>query len=121
MSNRRDEAVDIALALMAVGMECELSREAHGRFHSAHEGYAILKEEVDELWEAVRQDDLEHAAFEAVQVAAMAVRFICDLIPDITGDFLDTPEEIRQGKVVLPQSAWALYRMAADALNASRS
>lgn len=121
MSNSRDEAIDIALALMAVGMECESSREAHGRFHSAHEGYAILKEEVDELWEAVREDNLEHAAFEAVQVAAMAVRFICDLIPHIIEDLVDSPEEIRQGNVVLPQSVWALYRMAADALNAPLS
>lgn len=53
---------------------------------SAHEGFAVLKEEVDELWDEVRgksDGDQEARAKrrarmrkEAVQVAAMAVRFI---------------------------------------------
>jgi len=48
-------------------------------FHSGHEGYAVVREELDELWEAVKRDDSLHAAAEAVQVAAMALRFILDL------------------------------------------
>lgn len=50
-------------------------------FNSAHEGWAIIKEELDELWEVVklkqdtpgREESLQH---EAIQVAAMAIRFI---------------------------------------------
>lgn len=53
-------------------------------FHSAHEAFAVLKEEVDELWEAVRlkQSDIgrgDKIIKEATQVAAMAIRFIIDI------------------------------------------
>lgn len=52
-------------------------------FNSVHEGYAVLLEEVDELWEEVRKKPGARAKDllrgEAVQVAAMAVRFIADL------------------------------------------
>lgn len=50
---------------------------------SAHEGYAILHEEVDELWDDVRGPDDSgrngRMRAEAVQVAAMALRFIEDV------------------------------------------
>lgn len=45
-------------------------------FHSGHEGYAVLLEEVQELWEAIRADDDAHAKREAIQVAAMAIRYL---------------------------------------------
>ena len=45
-------------------------------FASAHEGYAIIKEEVDELWDAIKANDQQQARHEAVQVAAMALRFL---------------------------------------------
>lgn len=48
---------------------------------SAHEGYAVLLEEVDELWEEVkkREPDMVHMRKEAIQVAAMALRFLMDV------------------------------------------
>jgi hypothetical protein len=54
---------------------------AHGSFNSAHEGYAVLKEEVDELWDEIKRKERSPAAMrkEAVQVAAMALRFLYDL------------------------------------------
>lgn len=49
-------------------------------FNSAHEGYAILAEEVDELWAHVKMNqkrrDLAVMRAEAIQVAAMAVKFV---------------------------------------------
>ncbi len=53
------------------------------KFTSAHEGYAILLEEVDELWDEVKvkQSHPERKArmrAEAIQVAAMALRFLTD-------------------------------------------
>lgn len=45
---------------------------------SAHESYAVLLEEVDELWDAIKANDLPHARKEAIQVAAMAIRFIIE-------------------------------------------
>lgn len=48
-------------------------------FNSGHEGYAVLKEEVDELWDAVKAKDMSQARKEAIQVGAMALRFLMDL------------------------------------------
>ncbi len=51
--------------------------------NSAHEGYAVLLEEVDELkehvWTNQKQRDPSAMRKEAIQVAAMAVRFIRDV------------------------------------------
>lgn len=42
-----------------------------------HEFYAILKEEVDELWDDIKADnDSIHVAKEAIQVAAMCIRYL---------------------------------------------
>jgi hypothetical protein len=52
-------------------------------FNSAHEGFAILNEEVDELWDEVKLKQgtraTEDLRAEAIQVAAMAIRFIYDV------------------------------------------
>jgi NTP pyrophosphatase (non-canonical NTP hydrolase) len=50
---------------------------------SPHEGYAVLQEEVDELWDEIKADRgrLPTARKEAVQAAAMAVRYIVDNMP----------------------------------------
>lgn len=60
--------------------ELRSARQKFPKFSSAHEGFAILKEEVDELWEEVRSKSRTTASMraEAVQVAAMALRFIED-------------------------------------------
>jgi hypothetical protein len=53
--------------------------EKFGSFHSMHEGYAVLKEEVDELWDGVKDKNCRGSIYgEAVQVAAMAIRFLID-------------------------------------------
>ena len=58
-------------------------------FNSAHEGFAVLKEEVDELWDWVRvkQKDrnIELMKKEAIQVAAMAVRFATEVCNEDVG------------------------------------
>lgn len=53
----------------------------HCPFASAHEGYAVLQEEVEELWEEVkkREPDKVRMRAEAIQVAAMALRFVMDV------------------------------------------
>ena len=70
-------------AVELVRNELALARQKFGPFHSAHEGYAILLEEVDELWAEVKRRpedvDVVRMAREAVQVAAMAVRFLMDI------------------------------------------
>jgi hypothetical protein len=58
--------------------------------NSAHEGYAVLVEEVDELWDHVKvkqgQRNIPEMTYEAVQVAAMALRFIIDVCRPIEAD-----------------------------------
>lgn len=52
-------------------------------FNSAHEGFAVLDEERDELWEEVKGNKRDGAynrmRAEAIQVAAMAIRFVIDV------------------------------------------
>ena len=51
--------------------------------YSPHHGWALLHEEMDELWEEIRKKnkdrDKEAMREEAVQIAALAIRFITDL------------------------------------------
>lgn len=51
--------------------------------NSAHEGYAVIAEELDELWEHVRgkqgSRNKDGMRKEAIQVAAMAIRFVLDI------------------------------------------
>lgn len=43
---------------------------------SRHEFYAVLAEEVDELWDAIKKDEpIENVLKEAMQVAAMCLRY----------------------------------------------
>lgn len=53
-------------------------------FASEHEGYAIILEEMDELWEAVKLNQKnpereERCRKECIQVGAMALRFLYDM------------------------------------------
>jgi hypothetical protein len=72
----------------------ELARATRkfGVFHSAHEGYAVIAEELDELWDEVKKNKggVDYSApvarcrmaREAIQVAAMALRFLVDVTFD---------------------------------------
>jgi hypothetical protein len=68
---------DPLMAFMAdVHQEISKSREKNGPFNSLHEAYAVMLEELDELWEQVKRKPLERdrsAIYrELVQIAAMA-------------------------------------------------
>lgn len=69
--------------LEAIQEELSIATSKFGPFASQHEGYAIIKEEVDELWEEIKSkhspDRRSNIQSEAIQVAAMAVRFLVDL------------------------------------------
>ena len=68
-----------------VANEVKRASDTHGSMQSAHEGYAVILEEVDELWDEVKKNANRHperAALmrrEAIQVAAMAIRFVLDV------------------------------------------
>ena len=63
--------------------ELDKAQERSPCFNSYHEGYAIIKEEFDELWDEIRKDpfviNAEKVRFEASHVAATAIRFLMDL------------------------------------------
>jgi NTP pyrophosphatase (non-canonical NTP hydrolase) len=63
--------------------ELERANQLHrNTFASPHEGWAILKEEVDELFEEVREKnpDGDRLLEEAIQVGAMAMKFCMSLV-----------------------------------------
>lgn len=70
-----------AQALAAVEIEVSRACAKHKPMNSPHEAYAVLLEEVDELWEEIKHDRgrQESARDEAIQVAAMAIRYLVDL------------------------------------------
>ncbi len=69
-------------ALNLMKAELTKARNKFPAFHSNHEGYAVLREELDELWDEVKASKPFEANArmrkEAVQVAAMALRFLID-------------------------------------------
>ena len=73
-------------AVKDVVAELQQTSNSNRPFASAHEGFAILKEEVDELWEEIKVNegrrDLDKVVAEARQVAAMALRIMIDCGPD---------------------------------------
>lgn len=75
----------IDLILHDIAAEVSGAVSQYPPFNSPHEGYSILHEELDELWEEVKvkqaNHDLGAMRKEAIQVAAMATRFILDLCP----------------------------------------
>jgi hypothetical protein len=68
--------------MLAIEKELASIPEEHRRPRaSVHEGYALILEELDELWDEAKKKDpsKDKMRAEAVQIAAMAVRFIQEL------------------------------------------
>lgn len=86
MKKVTDRADDYGKAIADAAVELGEAARKFPPFHSAHEGFAILKEEVDELWEEVRAKqgarNMANLRKEAIQVAAMALRFAAEVTDD---------------------------------------
>lgn len=67
----------------AVVEELRTAMQAYPAMNSPHEGCAVIREEFEELWDEVKEKqsdhDLDAMRIEAVQVAAMAMRFVHDI------------------------------------------
>jgi hypothetical protein len=67
-----------------VERELDRAQAKYPPMNSAHEAYAVILEEVEELWELIKikQAQHDHAAMydEAVQAAAMLARFAEDIL-----------------------------------------
>ena len=81
--NKHEKAIEDAIK------EVSRAREMWPSMHSAHEGYAVLLEEVEELWEHVKANqkrrNIEDMRTEAIQVAAMAICFAAEVCNEETG------------------------------------
>ena len=69
---------DLCIALDEVKEEVRDAVAAHGVFASGHDGYAVIQEEVDELWDEVKAKCgyTSYAYIEAKQVAATAIKYM---------------------------------------------
>lgn len=69
--------------LVEVAKELSRAESKFDPYNSAHEGYAVIKEEVDELWEEVKKKEKKRSRSkmrkEAIQIAATALRFVLNV------------------------------------------
>lgn len=76
--------MEIKGILTQIENEYIAASQSYPEFHSAHEGYGVLTEEYRELEIEVFKNhhnrDLSKMRHEAIQVAAMAIRLIHDVI-----------------------------------------
>lgn len=64
--------------LTEIKSEFEGANEMHGNFNSYHEGYAVILEELEELWDEIKKRNPSRSDMrkEAIQVGAMALKFV---------------------------------------------
>ena len=72
-------------ALVDIFEEYSRATTLFGKFHNAHEGFAVLQEEKDELWDAIKLNQSNpnrpyRIYQEAKQVGAMALRILVDCV-----------------------------------------
>lgn len=69
---------------LIVQEELNRAREMHGPMNSIHEGYAVILEELDEVWDEVKKKtkdrDLKHLLKELIQVSAMCQKMAEDVV-----------------------------------------
>jgi NTP pyrophosphatase (non-canonical NTP hydrolase) len=84
-----DDVFKLNCVAQEVMAEVYGARSLWPEFNSAHEGFAVLLEEVDELkahvWKNQKKRDLESMKKEAIQVAAMAIRFATEVCSEQKG------------------------------------
>lgn len=70
------QALDQALSL--IREEVIMAARKHGGrpFASPHEGYGILLEEVDEVWDEIKANNRSASVGEMIQVGAMAAYYV---------------------------------------------
>jgi len=81
----REQVMEYLLAnvLDEIGDEFREAQAKHKSLNSAHEAYAVIREELDEFWDEVKKKREQRSKYamrrELVQVAAMCVRTILDV------------------------------------------
>ena len=72
---------DMLNALRVSQDGADKGRKKYGIFNSYHEGYAVILEEMDELWDEVKKKapNTDEIQEEAIHAAAMLLRFLREL------------------------------------------
>lgn len=69
--------------LKAISDEVERAKRHGEKFASLHEGYAVILEEIDEVWDITRQKRRDRSALEIqkefIQIGAMAVKALLSI------------------------------------------
>lgn len=75
--------MDKISAMRLIREEHARAVEKFGKFHNAHEGWGVIREEYLELEDEIRKKqvdyDLNQMRTEAIHLGAMALRFIIDV------------------------------------------
>lgn len=83
------EEIAIFEATLDARSEAFRAREIHSPMNSAHEGFAVLMEEFEELkahvWMKQKNRNLDEMRKEAIQVAAMAIAFAAEVCTEERG------------------------------------
>lgn len=58
--------------------EMDTAEKKYGPFHNSHEHYAVLQEEVDEWWDAIKKNMADCCQYELLQISAVALRYILE-------------------------------------------
>jgi transcriptional regulator NrdR family protein len=70
-------------ALKQIEIEYFRASDLYPDLHSNHEAYAVIKEEVDELWDEIKKSKETHGnneiRKELIQIGAMVVRYLDNL------------------------------------------
>jgi hypothetical protein len=86
-----DEMATLAKKILnEISIEYSRACISHTAFPTMHHGYAVIKEELDELWDEIKlnpnkMSDVNRKLWkqdvkrEAIQISAMALRFVIDL------------------------------------------
>lgn len=69
--------------LLEIRKELAYAQNKFSKYNSSHEGFAVIAEELDELWDEVKAKPYsgknERMTREAIQVATTAIRFVLDV------------------------------------------
>jgi hypothetical protein len=70
-------------ALQQIEMEFMRASDLYPSLHSNHEAYAVIKEELDELWDEIKKSKElkgnKNITKELIQIGAMVVRYLDNL------------------------------------------
>lgn len=78
---RRTDKTDIAITVIA---EWEKARTVYEPMCTPHHGHSVIMEEFEELWDEIkkypRTTDWAQMRHEAIQLAAMAMAFVAEVV-----------------------------------------